>query len=246
MDIREDYRCYVDEKGLHAGRGYASLEHRCRQFFNHVGGIEEKILLEIGGGEGLFSLWALANGSKRVILLEPEVEGSARGARERFLAHKRTLGIDDEQLMLFPLTIQEYEGEKESFDLVFSYSSINHLDERACVQLGQSKDAKATYRKIFEKVHDLLRSRGHFVISDCGRLNVWNLLRVRSPFSPTIDWKKHQEPVVWERLLKEAGFEVVALDWHRFYPLRWLGSLGANAVFARATTSQFTLTVRKA
>jgi SAM-dependent methyltransferase len=147
--------------------------------------------------------------------------------------------------MLCPVTIQEYEDKNGSFDLVFSYSSINHLDEGACARLDRSNSAKKAYLQIFEKVKGLLRSGGHFVISDSGRLNFWNLLGLRSPFAPTIDWKKHQEPVVWEGLLKKAGFEFVALDWHRFYPLRWLGWLGSNSLVARATTSQFILTVRK-
>ena len=147
--------------------------------------------------------------------------------------------------MLSPITIQEYEGKNGFFDLVLSYSSINHLDERACVQLDRSKSAKTNYLQILQKVYGFLRSGGHFVISDAGRLNFWGLLGLRSPFSPTIDWKKHQEPGVWKGLLENAGFEFVALDWHRFYPLRWLGWLGSNSLLTRVTTSQFILTVRK-
>jgi SAM-dependent methyltransferase len=245
MGIREDYRQYVDQRGLYARGGYASLEHRCRQVFKRVGRLEDKIMLEIGGGEGLFSLWTLVNGLKKVILLEPEVDGSVHGVGDRCLEHKIALGISDDRLMLCPVTIQEYEDKNGSFDLILSYSSINHLDERACAQLHRSNSAKTTYLQIFEKVYDFLRSGGHFVISDAGRLNFWGFLGLRSPFAPTIDWKKHQDPVVWEGLLKKAGFEFVALDWHRFYPLRWFGWLGANGLVARVITSQFILTVRK-
>jgi SAM-dependent methyltransferase len=202
-------------------------------------------MLEIGGGEGLFSFWALTNGLKKVTVLEPEADGSRAGIGGRLTKHRQALSIPEESFALYPMTIQEYEGERETYDLVLSYSSVNHLDERACAQLDRSKSAKTTYLQIFEKVYEFLRSGGHFVISDAGRLNFWGLLGLRSPFAPTIDWKIHQEPVVWEGLLKKAGFEFVALDWHRFYPLRWLGWLGSNCLVARATTSQFILTVRK-
>lgn len=245
MNIPEGYRQYVDQRGLYARGGYASLEHRCRRLFKRVGRFEDKVMLEIGGGEGLFSLWALVNGLKKAILLEPEVDGSVDGAGDRCLEHKKALGISDDRLMLCPVTIQEYEDKNGSFDLVLSYSSINHLDEGACVQLGRSSGAEKAYLQIFEKVKGFLRSGGYFVISDAGRLNLWGLLGMRSPFAPTIDWKKHQEPVVWEGLLKKVGFEFVGLDWHRFYPLRWLGGLAANGLVARATTSQFILSVRK-
>jgi SAM-dependent methyltransferase len=244
-DVQQSYRRYVDQRGLYARGGYASLEHRCRQLFKRVGRLEDKIMLEIGGGEGLFSLWALLNGLKKVILLEPEVDGSVHGVGDRCLEHKKALGISDDRLMLCPVTIQEYEDKNGSFDLALSYSSINHLDEGACVQLNRSKSAKRTYLQIFEKVYGFLRSGGHFVISDAGCWNFWGFLGMRSPFAPTIDWEKHQEPIVWEGLLKEVGFESVALDWHRFYPIRWLGGLAANGLVARATTSQFILTLRK-
>ena len=99
--------------------------------------------------------------------------------------------------------------------------------------------------KLLEKVFNLMQTGGYFIISDSGPLNLWNFLRLRSPFSPTIEWQKHQEPTVWKRLLNEVGFEFVSLDWHRFHPLRWLGRLGSNRIVARATTSKFILTVRK-
>jgi SAM-dependent methyltransferase len=203
-------------------------------------------MLEIGSGEGLFSLWALARGLSRAILLEPEADGSVQGIVGRCVEHKKSLGIYDERLMLCPLTIQEYAGINGSFDLVLSYSSINHLDELACGQLDRSDEARTTYSRIFEKVFHLLKPGGFFVVSDAGRLNFWSFVGLRSPFCPTIDWKKHQEPLVWRELLKKAGFQFVGLEWHRFYPLRRLGWLGSNGLVARATTSQFILTVRKA
>jgi SAM-dependent methyltransferase len=117
-------------------------------------------MLEIGGGEGLFSLWALAHGMEKVMILEPEADGSTHGVGERFLKHRNALNISEERLSYFPQTFQEYEGENRTFDLVLSYNSINHLDERACKLLNRSKSSKIAYLKLLEKVFSLMRPRG--------------------------------------------------------------------------------------
>ncbi|HPA14611.1 MAG TPA: hypothetical protein PKV75_04970 [Desulfobacterales bacterium] len=245
LDIRDRFRNFIEEQKLYLPHGYPALNHRCLQLFRHVEGLEDKTMLEIGGGEGLFSLWGLANGLQSVTVLEPEMDGSTQGVGGHLKKHSRLLNLSQSDLEFLPLTFQAYRGKAESFDLILSYSSINHLEESACAQLDRSNDAKTTYLAIFVKVYDLLRSGGHFVISDAGRFNLWSVLGIKSPFAPTIEWQKHQEPLVWKNLLREAGFEFVALDWHRFYPLRRLGFLFANRIFAMATTSKFILTVRK-
>lgn len=243
---RNIYRQYINDNGLYGSRGYRAMDHRCRQLFRHVGGLKSKSMLEVGGGEGLFSLWALANGVEKVILLEPEADGVTEGVGKRFINHKKALSIKNEQLMFFPLTLQEYEGERKTFDLVLSYNSINHLDEPACINLHNSETARSTYQKYFEKIYGLMRPGGHFIISDAGRINLWNQLGVTSPLAPTIEWEKHQEPSLWRQLLNDAGFSFVSLDWLRFYPLRSLGFFGSNRLISWVTTSQFILTMIKA
>ena len=245
MNIREKFHRYVDENGLYSKRGYYSLNHRCRQIFDHVCGLEGKTMLEIGAGEGLFSLWAVANGVKRVTLLEPEADGATKGVAGKFLKHQKALSIPDERLRLYTQTFQEYDGERESFDLILSYASINHIDEPACVNLHKSEIAYSTYKKYFEKIYDLMHPGGHFILSDAGCINLWNQIGMNSPFSPTIEWNKHQEPALWMQLLNEAGFSLVSLDWLRFYPLRKLGFIGCNRLIAWATISQFIITMVK-
>ena len=245
MNISEKFHRYVDENGLYSKRGYSSLNHRCKQIFQHVCGLDGKTMLEIGSGEGLFSLWALANGVEKVILLEPEADGVTEGVGKRFINHKKALSITNEQLIFFPLTLQEYKGERETFDLVLSYNSINHLDEPACINLHKSETARSTYLEYFEKIYGLMRTGGHFIITDAGRINFWNQLGITSPFAPTIEWEKHQEPSLWQQLLNEAGFSFVSLDRFRFYPLRRFGFLGSNLLISWVTTSQFILTMIK-
>lgn len=245
VNIRTKFRQYVDDNHLYGRRGYSALEHRCRQLLRCVGELAGRTMLEIGGGEGLFSLWAFTNGVQRAVILEPGGAGAKHGAAMRFMKHRQALCIPEDSIALYPQTLQEYEAESGSFDLVLSYSSINHLDERACISLSRSRKARAIYLSMLEKVYGLIGPGGWFIISDCGHGNYWRRLGARSPFARTIEWEKHQDPPVWRQLLEEVGFEFVKLDWHRFYPLRWLGRLASNRIVALATTSQFIMTVRK-
>ena len=89
MNISEKFHRYVDDNGLYSRRGYSSLNHRCRQIFDHVCGLDGKTMLEIGSGEGLFSLWALANGTERAVLLEPEADGATKGVAGNYLNTKK-------------------------------------------------------------------------------------------------------------------------------------------------------------
>jgi len=215
MNISEKFHRYVDDNGLYSRRGYSSLNHRCRQIFDHVCGLKGKIMLEIGAGEGLFSLWAVVNGVEKVILLEPEADGATKGVAGKLLKHQKALNIPDERLRLYTQTFQEYDGKRESFDLILSYASINHIDEPACINLHKSEMAYSTYKKYFKKIYDLMRPGGYFILSDAGRINLWNQIGM------------------------------ISLEWLRFYPLRKLGFFGCNRLIAWATISQFIITMVK-
>lgn len=245
MGLQQVYSQYVNEQRLYGRNGYAALDFRCQQLFRHVDTLVGKRLLEVGGGEGLFSMWALVKGFGRTIVLEPEGDGSSSGVGGRFTQHRMALGFSSDQLVFVPTTLQEYKAEDAPFDVILSYSSINHIDEDACMMLGSSAHARSAYVHVFERLFSWLRPGGSFVISDAGRVNYWNRLGMRCPVAPTIEWQKHQEPEFWMDLLAHAGFEFVAQHWHQFYPLRSLGSLSSNRTVARLTSSQFVLTVRR-
>jgi hypothetical protein len=112
------------------------------------------------------------------------------------------------------------------------------------MSLESSVESQERYVALFARIRGWLRAGGYFIISDAGRVNYWDRMGLRSPFARSIEWRKHQEPEVWARLLAEAGFHVEGLAWHRFYPLRVLGAAAANRFVARLTTSQFVLTCR--
>ena len=245
MSLEKRFRQYVNENSLYGTHGYPALDFRCRQLFSCVGDLDGKTLLEIGGGEGLFSIWALTRGASKVVILEPEADGCTEGVKEKFFKHKRALGIPDEKIIFNSVTFQEYKAKEDFFDIVLSYKSINHLNETACANMTKSEDSWLIYKSYFERVYKLLRPGGYFIISDAGRVNFWNVLGLKSPFSPTIEWEKHQEPKVWKRMATSTGFDFCALTYHKFFPLRGMGILCSNSLVAKATTSQFVLTVSK-
>lgn len=245
MGLEQVYSRYVSEQELYGRNGYAALDFRCHQLFGYVDTLVGKRMLEVGGGEGLFSAWALVKGAEKAIILEPEGAGSSSGVGRRFLQHRTALGFSPEQLALIPATLQEYKAEDAPFDIILSYSSINHIDEDACFILRSSPEARASYMRVFEKLFGWLRPGGSLVISDAGRVNYWHQLGMRCPIAPAIEWQKHQEPEFWMDLLARVGFEFVAQEWHQFYPLRSLGALSSNRIVARLTSSQFVLTVRR-
>jgi hypothetical protein len=130
-----------------------------------------------------------------VTILEPEMDGSRPGVGKRLVEWARLLNIPQSILEFLPVTFQAYQAGEKRFDIILSYSSLNHLDERACCKLRTSTLAREAYQWIFQKVRSLIKGKGYFIISDSARLNLWNLFGLRSPFAPSIEWHKHQEPM---------------------------------------------------
>jgi hypothetical protein len=178
-------------------------------------------------------------------MLEPEGEGSTSGTVEKFLQHRRALGIAGERLRLVSKRFQNYDGEGKPFDLVLSFNSINHLEESLAASLDVSNQAQRIYVDLFKKAYGLLHAGGTFIISDTGRTNYWNRLGLTNPFAPDIEWHKHQDPDLWQSLLREAGFQCRNVVWHSFYPLRSFSRLLTNSFTAKWMTSQFVISAQK-
>ncbi len=83
----------------------------------------------------------------------------------------------------------------------------------------KDNNSKAVYHEIFS-----LSNKGtKLIVCDCSRYNFFALLKIRNPFSPTIEWHKHQSPELWAKLLKEAGFINPKIRWSSFNTLGKLG-----------------------
>jgi SAM-dependent methyltransferase len=230
---------------LMADQGWSpeNLRFFLRQLFAGID-LRGKKLLDVGAGTGVHSFYAASAGAMRVVSLEPEAAGSSAGVRAAFAGAAARLELD--QVELVPQTIQEYDPAGEQFDVVLLHSSINHLDEDACVRLHHDPVARALYLGHFEKLAALAAPGATLIAVDCSRKNLFARVG-KNPLAPTIEWEKHQAPELWADLLQQAGFEHPRIRWLSFNTLRSPGRLLlGNRFAAYFLVSAFSLTVTRA
>lgn len=238
-----EYFAIVQQHGLYSGRK-ANLKFYLDYLFQGVS-FDEKAMLDIGAGSGLFSLYGACRGAKPVVSLEPELEGSSKGT-----SHKLRQLCDSlpPQISIIPkaVTFQEFAPDGQTFDVILLHNSINHLDEEACINLQHSNDAKKRYEAIFQKLSELATSGGKLIIADCSRYNFWHQVGLHNPLAPTIEWHKHQFPKYWSSLLYDFGFANPRIRWAS--PGRF-GTIGrllfGNRFASYFTTSHFCLVIDK-
>ena len=206
-----------------------------------------KRVLEIGSGTGIFSCLLAMNGAKSVTSLEPELGGHSNGAFEQF--HSNIAEFDLQNISLVKQTFQDFQAPDNSFDMIFSIASVNHLDEEMCKVLHRDPKAKQTYRGLFTKLYNLLDKNGKIVIVDCARKNLFawpaKHLSIKNPIARGIEWEKHQQPSMWAKLLIEAGFEKSNYRWLFPKSIHGIEKLLNNTFMAYMTTSFFVLSGEK-
>ena len=77
----EAYLSIVIEEGLYPNRG--NLQFHLKTLFKDIA-LENRRVLDIGGGSGLHSFYAACMGAKEIVCLEPETEGSRFGMGAKF------------------------------------------------------------------------------------------------------------------------------------------------------------------
>lgn len=228
--------------GEELGRNPGNLLFKMSRYFRDVP-LAGRSVLDIGAGDGDSSLYAAVGGAGRVVALEPEAAGSTGGARARFDRIAERLGAT--QVELLADTLQSFEAKGETFDVLISIASVNHLDEDACTRLQDDEGARQTYRRIFSKLAELANPGADLIVADAARDNLFPRLGVRNPVARTIEWEKHQQPEFWATLLAEAGFADPEISWRTFNTLRRPGEiLFGNRFAAYCSTSAFRLRMK--
>jgi SAM-dependent methyltransferase len=182
-----------------------------------------KTMLEIGCGKGIFCLWAALHGAVETVGLEPMAEGCYDSSECHQAFRSMAQQLELPQARILPLTVQAFDGEKNYFDVVLSVASINHLDEKSCVALGESAAAVAEYQNIFRNIAAMMRPGGKLIIMDAARHNIFGDLGIRNPMSPNIEWFKHQQPQFWAEMLGKCGFANPDIRWSSGKLLRYAG-----------------------
>ncbi|MCA9388538.1 class I SAM-dependent methyltransferase [Candidatus Berkelbacteria bacterium] len=204
----DNFVAKIEEHQLHPGNG--NLRHYLNFLYRDID-FKDKKVLDIGGGTAVHSFYARLRGAKSALCLEPELEGSAEIMTSRF----------NKISQLFPalavkrqtLTFQDFEPGNEVFDVVIIHNTINHLDEPATEKLLISQEARESYRQIFTKLYNLMSPHAQLVTADCARNNLFGKLKLKNPFSSSIDWNKHQQPETWAKLLAQVGFVNPRIQW---------------------------------
>lgn len=195
-------------------------------------------VLDVGGGNGVMSFYAASRGASKVVCLDPLQEGSNNAMNrqyESFARHVRG-----------PVTrirerFQDWEPD-QVYDVVLAHNAINHLNENACARIP-APDARKICLDIFTRFRSLLAAGGHLILTDCGRRNLWGDLHLPNIFAPTINWRIHQQPQVWDTLMVAAGFQPAQIRWAAPSKLRGPGQLiFGNRFGGYLTNSHFILT----
>ena len=219
--------------------GY-SLPYVCRQIFEDID-LNDRSVLEIGCGKGIFGYWASLQGARRFVGLEPLEEGSF-DSTQIYSEHKHVvdeLGYKNNEIL--PNTIQDFGWKGEPFDVVLSMASVNHLDEDSCVRLRESAQAREKYVDIFRQIAEMTKPAGKLIVMDCANRNLFGDLGITNPLARTIEWEKHQAPEYWAELLKLAGFKEPRISWPSGKILSRLGINSRGRLLNYLTTSFFRL-----
>jgi SAM-dependent methyltransferase len=193
-----------------------------RQVFRDID-FRNKNMMEIGCGKGMLCLWAAMHGARDVVGLEPLAEGAYDSSQCHQAFRSMAQELELSQARILPNTVQEFDCPSNYFDVVLSVASINHLDEKSCVALGQSEAAKQEYQNIFRNIARMMKPGGRLIIIDAARRNFFGDLGLRNPMSPNIEWFKHRQPEYWADLLGECGFGNASIRWSSGKLLRYAG-----------------------
>ena len=244
MSTEQDIALFLNtivKERLYSSKG--NLKFHMDTLFKGID-FKDKRVLDIGGGFGLHSFYAACRGAKKVVCLEPEAEGSSFGIIDKF--HKLNKCLERNNVVLKPVTLQALEPEGERFDVILLHNSINHLDETACFDLLTESKSKTVYKEIFSKIYTISNKGAKIIVCDCSGKNFFALFKICNPFTPTIEWYKHQAPEVWANLLSEVGFKNPKIRWSTFNPLRNCGRvLTGNRLMSYFMTSHFCLYMEK-
>jgi SAM-dependent methyltransferase len=200
-------------------------------------------VLDIGGGDGMYSFYAAGMGAAEVVCLEPEAAGS-HGEEANIFARIQA-ELPELPVRLVERGVADFH-DSEGFDVVVMIASINHVDEEACIRLLEEPQAKERYRQLFRHIASLTRPGGRIVIADCTRHNFYAALGLTNPLCRTIEWHKHQAPQTWAGVLQTAGFCKPRISWEPLYRMGPLvQALLANKVAAWFLKSCFRLEMQR-
>jgi SAM-dependent methyltransferase len=215
---------------------HGDVERYCyaaARFFGPVD-LNGKRVLEIGSGKGLTAMFMGLQGAATVVSMEPGLAGSRTGVLGIQQRRVAALGLGNVSELL-DADFNTWDPSGRRFDIIVSQASINHLHESPHHALAH-RETYDRYLAICRKVRLALEDDGVFCISDAARYGFFAMtkrLGIKRPWARqriSINWRIHQNAGVWRRILLDAGFSRVEIDYPVPYALRHLGVVAANPV----------------
>lgn len=201
-------------------------------------------VLDVTTSKGTASFYAACAGAANVVSVDPEGANPESGTHDTFARLGELL--PGSRVELRPEPLSELDRGTERFDVVIAMTSINHIDEEACIRLRDDPQAQETYLRILSRLAALAAPGADLMVSDVSRYNLFAQLGVRNPIAPKIEWHKHQSPKLWAALLERVGFVSPCIRWKSFNSLRRPGRvLLGNRVAAYCANSAFCLTMKR-
>ena len=198
----------LEKTGITRSRGYAFYFRH--YIFDNIE-LDNKNLLDLGGGNGMASFYALSSSSScSAWVVDPIAEGSNELMSLQYNSMKEN--YDPRRITFHRDFIDTLLSPKE-FDIVLMHNSINHIGEDILEDVLISDDAYREYKERIKTIVDRLIPKGILIVADCGKNNFWGTLGLNNPFAPSIDWKLHWEPWVWKRMIEEIGCSHIRTNW---------------------------------
>lgn len=186
-----------------------SLRYYANQLFKKCD-LENRTLLEVGGGAGFLSFYAAELGA-HVTCLEPIADGSRSDMAE--VAKQLTEKLPALNIVFCDDSVERFtETNGERYDILLMNNVVNHIAEDQCRVLHE-KPLCPVYDSFFRLLHRLIKPGGQLILADCARDNMLGSVGIKNPFCPTIDWTVHQNPSVWTFYLERNGFRKREIIW---------------------------------
>tara|TARA_B100001109_G_C18852825_1_gene470180 strand:- start:1627 stop:2361 length:735 start_codon:yes stop_codon:yes gene_type:complete len=200
--------------------------------FNGIN-LENKEILDLGGGNGIASFHALNKCSScNCFVVDPIEEGSNKLMVAQFNEMKKN--FKPGRIFYHRDFIDTLDNHLK-FDIVLMHNSINHIGEDIIDEIEFNKHKYQEYLSRIDTITKRLKKDGLLIIADCGSKNFWNNLNLKDPFAPSIDWSLHKEPEIWRKMIEEIGHQHIDTYWTSRKEFGKLGKL----LFANRFLSYF-------
>lgn len=190
----------------------------------------DKTILEIGCGNGAFSLYmALCGTAKNVIALD-EADGNG-SAPEAFQQLKKAVEKHSiPNITTVKSSLYDCELPENSFDIIVGNFSLHHAINPFGA-LFKDRKARQSSFSTFKLLHTLLKDTGTIVLREMSRINIWRFLPYKWKMGH-IDWNGHATLREWRWIIKKAGFCNVDHAFLTPFPLRTWPSFLIRNIYA--------------